>query len=71
METSLDLYISQTQAYQAFWAQQPRAVRLFTPQLEVCWDNTPDRLERYPFYHDAHGHPVAGPVWGWPSVPAS
>lgn len=61
METSLDPYMSQTQAAQAFWAQQPRAVRLFTPLLEVCWDNTPDRLERYPLYQDDQGRPTAVP----------
>jgi hypothetical protein len=55
----------------AYWAKQPRAVRVFTSDFEVLWDNTENREERYPVYRDAAGHVVSIPPAGkarnaWP-----
>jgi nitrogen-specific signal transduction histidine kinase len=56
---------------QAYWAKQPRAVRVFACDFEVLWDNTENREERYPVYRDAAGHVVSIPPAGkarnaWP-----
>ena len=56
---------------EAFWAKQPRAVRVFTPALEVLWDNTEDRPTHYPLFKDETGRvvdiPPAGPLRNaWP-----
>lgn len=58
-------------ALQAYWQAQPRAVRLFTPELAVRWDSAPDRLAALPLYRDASGAAVPIPPEGrarnaWP-----
>lgn len=48
--------------YVSLWAAQPRAVRVFTPQLLLLFDNAPDRLKRYPVFLDGGGEPCAFPM---------
>ena len=55
----------------AHLAAQPRASRVFNRDLEVLWDNTPNRIRRFPLYRDDSGRVAAVPPPGkqrsaWP-----
>ncbi|GAB4325458.1 MAG: hypothetical protein Kow0059_21490 [Candidatus Sumerlaeia bacterium] len=56
----------------ALWNAQPRAVRVFSPALEVIWDNAPElRSGRFAPYRNGLGHVVSVPPDGpereeWP-----
>jgi signal transduction histidine kinase len=57
--------------FQAWFSAQPRAVRVFDPDLRVLWDNTPDRVRLYPVYRNSEGRvldrPPQGRLWNkWP-----
>lgn len=61
------------ETFQAIWAMQPRAMRLFTPALKVCWENMKPAqwLEQFPLFSDGAGRIVALPPRGparnaWP-----
>ena len=69
--TTTDQNLNVDVAMLAYLAEQPRAVRMLTPDLDVMWNNTPDREERLPLYRDRAGQSVAIPPPGpgrlaWP-----
>jgi len=60
----------------AYFAEQPRAIRFFGPDLEVRWDNCPDREGRFPVYRDESGAVLSVPQeglqrWVWPVTQVS
>ena len=60
-----------TSVHDAYLAGLPRGVRIFAQNLEVLWDNVPDRASRFPLFRDSAGQHVALPFPGpergaWP-----